>query len=74
MYIYHFCPVCGNHLQKRPHDPQNRDHCAKCGFVHYINPLPAAVAIVEKEGALLLIQRGMEPAKGEWTFPSGNGY
>ncbi len=71
MYTFHFCPVCGKILQKRPRDPRDLDWCADCGYVHYKNPLPAAVAIVEREGELLLILRGMPPEKDKWTFPSG---
>ncbi len=71
MYTYIFCPVCGNHLQKRPDDIRHRNYCPHCGFVHYVNPLPAVLAIVEKDRHFLLIKRGKPPAQGKWTFPSG---
>lgn len=71
MYTYLFCPTCGKSLEKRPQDPHHRDYCPHCGFVHYINPLPAVIAIVENEKQFLLVQRGKPPAHGEWTFPSG---
>ena len=71
MYTYLLCPICGKYLEKRPHDKRERRYCPCCGFVHYINPIPAVIAVVEKENSLLLIQRGKPPAQGMWTFPSG---
>ncbi len=71
MYTYSFCPVCGKNLEKRPHDGPPRKWCPHCGFVHYVNPLPAVVAIAEKEDELLLVLRGKPPEAGKWTFPSG---
>lgn len=46
--------------------------CSACGWVHYSNPLPSAVAFVLREDSeLLLIKRGVAPGKGKWALPSG---
>ena len=71
MYTYQFCPACGNTLEKRPKEGPPRKWCPHCGFVHYVNPLPAVIAIAEMEGKLLLVLRGKPPEAGRWTFPSG---
>lgn len=35
------------------------------------HPIVGVGAIVWKEDAVLLVRRGQEPAKGEWTLPGG---
>jgi len=34
-------------------------------------PVVAVGAVVLKQGALLMVQRGREPAKGQWSLPGG---
>lgn len=34
-------------------------------------PLPAAGAVVVRDGAILLVRRGAEPLAGAWTVPGG---
>ena len=58
---FRFCPHCGAEL--RSGGPDGRPHCARCGFVHYCNP----VAVV---AAILLSNRAQLPAAGEWVPPS----
>lgn len=35
------------------------------------NPLPVAVVLVKMTEGVLIIQRGIEPAKGLWALPGG---
>jgi ADP-ribose pyrophosphatase YjhB (NUDIX family) len=53
-------------------DGRNRMFCPSCSWVHYINPLPVAVAYtVNKNNELLVIRRAHEPAFDEWALPGG---
>ena len=49
-----------------------RQYCENCEFVDFIDPKVVVVAIVANEKhELLLIKRNIEPALGQWAFPSG---
>jgi ADP-ribose pyrophosphatase YjhB (NUDIX family) len=70
---YDFCPRCGSRLETRllkDGDPE-RLVCGACGFVLYLGPKLVAGAIFELDGEVVLIQRGIEPGYGKWTFPGG---
>lgn len=54
-----------------PGDTIERDVCAQCGFVHYVNPKIVAGAIVRYAGKILLCRRAIEPRRGYWTLPAG---
>lgn len=71
LFAYTYCPQCGQPLKKRLCSRRLRKYCPACDFVHYVNPLPAAVAIAEQGSELLLIKRSLPPGEGLWTFPSG---
>lgn len=71
MQNYIYCPVCAGILKLKAVENKVRNYCPNCGFVHYVNPLPATVAIAENNNSILLIKRGMPPARGAWTLPSG---
>ena len=67
-----FCPQCQTKLLTRRIEGLTRRTCPKCGWVHYANPLPSAVAFVYRNGQeVLLIKRGVKPGKGKWALPSG---
>ncbi len=66
-----FCPFCGTRLEKKKGKKGLRNRCPSCGFTQYKNPLPSVGAIPVRDGEILLIKRGVEPAKGAWVFPTG---
>ena len=37
----------------------------------FLDPKVAAVVLVLRDGDLVLVRRGIEPAMGRWSFPSG---
>ena len=67
-----YCAFCG-----RPFDDPTAPwpKSCPCGQITYRNPIPVVNVIVPviKEGktGVLLIQRGIEPCRGEWAFPGG---
>ncbi len=50
---------------------EERAACPQCGWIHFQDPKVAAGVLVEKDGQVLLVQRGNEPARGLWSFPAG---
>jgi ADP-ribose pyrophosphatase YjhB (NUDIX family) len=70
---YAFCLKCGGPLERRvikAIEPP-RLVCRACGFVLFLDPKVAVGTIVNKEGRVLLIRRGIEPGYGRWVFPGG---
>jgi ADP-ribose pyrophosphatase YjhB (NUDIX family) len=70
---YRFCPRCATPLVEAMMDGHPRMRCPEpdCGFVFYQNPIPAAGAIVEENGKILMVKRAHPPAIGDWCFPAG---
>jgi len=52
-------------------DEKERLVCQECGFIFYLNPKVAAGALIEVEGRVVLVRRGIEPHLGSWTLPAG---
>jgi ADP-ribose pyrophosphatase YjhB (NUDIX family) len=48
-----------------------RPVCPACGYVQYLNPSPAAAAILFRQGKLCLVRRKFPPKEGQWTLPAG---
>ncbi len=71
IHAYKFCPRCGHPLEYRQVGDRVRPVCPRCGFIFYVNPTPAAGALVEDNGHVLLIRRGVPPRQGYWAFPAG---
>jgi len=58
--------------RETPHgDTHERDVCASCGFIHYINPKIVTGSVVRHEKRILLCRRAIEPRIGFWTLPAG---
>jgi ADP-ribose pyrophosphatase YjhB (NUDIX family)/ribosomal protein S18 acetylase RimI-like enzyme len=66
-----YCPICGQPLTDREEGGRLRRACDNCGYVHYINPVPAVGILIEMDDGLVLIRRANPPHAGEWTLPSG---
>jgi ADP-ribose pyrophosphatase YjhB (NUDIX family) len=70
---YKFCPVCGGGLEERllkAGEPQ-RLVCAACGFIFYIDPKLAVLALVPYQEGLVMVRRAIEPGYGLWVVPGG---
>lgn len=61
----HFCGAAYTDLSSYPRT------CPACGEMFWSNPIPVAVVAVKMETGVLIIQRGIEPAKGHWALPGG---
>jgi len=66
-----YCPKCATKLELRSTGDRPRPICPACGFVFYFNPVVGAGALVEKDGRVVLVRRGVEPKLGYWSLPSG---
>ncbi|OQX91911.1 MAG: hypothetical protein B6D58_05670 [candidate division Zixibacteria bacterium 4484_95] len=69
--LYIYCPWCATELVELVIDGKTRRKCPRCDFVYYRNPIPAAGAIVEKDGKILLVKRKYPPYVGDWCLPAG---
>ena len=70
---YKFCPQCGGSLEKRlikVGEPL-RLVCTRCGFVFYLDPKLAAIALVPLEGGVVMVRRSIDPGYGLWVAPGG---
>ncbi len=70
---YRFCPLCGGRLENRllkAGEPE-RLVCTACGFVFYIDPKLAVLALVPYKGGLVMARRAIEPGYGLWVAPGG---
>ncbi|MBW1918295.1 MAG: NUDIX hydrolase [Deltaproteobacteria bacterium] len=71
--LYKFCPQCGGRLVKKllkTLEPP-RLVCSDCGFVFYLDPKLAAIAIIPLDDGVVLLRRAIEPGYGLWVVPGG---
>ncbi len=67
---FRYCPKCGS-PRFGVHNEKSRQ-CANCGFVYYLNPSSATVALIADGcGGLLVCRRRKEPARGTLDLPGG---
>jgi ADP-ribose pyrophosphatase YjhB (NUDIX family) len=66
-----FCLMCGVPLVSQVHYGLERPSCPSCGHIVFFSPNVAVLALVEREGRVLLIQRKHEPKQGYWALPAG---
>ena len=63
-----FCGFCGSRLD----DATPLRSCTSCGRAAYRDPKVGVGAVVrDDDGRLLLVKRGISPAKGLWSLPAG---
>jgi ADP-ribose pyrophosphatase YjhB (NUDIX family) len=65
------CMACGARLHTTRQEGHRRRRCRRCGWTFYDNPVPAAVAIVEGPGGILLARRAAPPYQDTWDLPGG---
>jgi 8-oxo-dGTP diphosphatase len=51
--------------------PDGHTQCVSCDRIIYSDPKLAVAAIIPHDEGIVLIRRGIYPAYGEWSFPSG---
>ncbi len=68
--VLKFCPCCGD--KNFSFSGDKFFTCRSCGFVYYINPAPAAAAVIESpDGRIVLTRRKYEPRAGFLDLPGG---
>jgi 8-oxo-dGTP diphosphatase len=70
-FAWNHCPTCGDALTPDNDGQEVRPHCRRCNRFYYSNPIPAACCFVTRGDELLMVQRSVEPCKGEWSLPGG---
>ena len=67
---FKFCPVCGSYHFEINNVKSKK--CSDCGFVYYMNPSAATVAIILNDRReLLAVRRKNDPARGTLDMPGG---
>jgi 8-oxo-dGTP diphosphatase len=71
--LYKFCPHCGGRLEQKILQAKEppRLVCSECGFVFYLDPKLAGIAIIPWEDGLVLARRAINPGYGLWVAPGG---
>jgi len=67
----HYCLMCGTQLITKLIEDREREICPRCGWIYYKQYKVSAGVRIEKDGRLLLVQRGIDPWKGSWYMPAG---
>jgi ADP-ribose pyrophosphatase YjhB (NUDIX family) len=65
---YAHCTFCGARFTPGQAWPRR---CAACGETSYLNPKPVAVAVLPVGGGLLVVRRGIPPARDTLALPGG---
>ncbi len=67
-----FCPACGTQCRQKEEGLKVRPVCPSCGYIHYRNPYPGVVVIIEQDGSVLLGKRTAGSFQmGKWCLPGG---
>lgn len=68
------CSRCGAalHLGMLPGEDRERLACDACDYIAYVNPRLVVTCLpVTDAGEVMLLRRGIEPARGLWAQPGG---
>ncbi len=68
---FRFCPYCASPVVEKVRFNALRPVCSACEFVQFLDPKVAVIALVLHGDRVLLIQRAVDPGKGEWSLPGG---
>ena len=68
---FKYCPMCSTMLTPIERGGRPRPACPACGFVHFRNPMPGVVVVIEKDGKVLLGKRSGSFGTGKWGLPQG---
>ncbi len=66
-----YCPFCGNRFSSKTVDGRERRYCVDCDQILWKNSKPVAGVGVVDGNRVLLVKRGIEPDKGQWSLPAG---
>lgn len=66
-----FCPLCGTNVIISTRAGRLRPVCPFCDWVFFPDPKVAVVAVIIRDGTVLLTRRVNMPQQGLWTFPGG---
>lgn len=58
-------------METRERYGRERAVCPACGYIHFRNPTPVAGCVVEHDGQIVLVRRGIDPGRGPWGIPAG---
>lgn len=70
---YKFCPQCGGPLERRrlkAGDPEQL-FCPRCCFIFYLDPKLVVIALVPKDGGLVLVRQAKACRHASWVLPGG---
>lgn len=72
MTEWNVCPQCGLRLVTHvSEDGGTYPACPEAHYIHYNNPAPTTIGLVEHADMFLILKRGREPQKGKWDLPGG---
>ncbi len=68
---YRYCPFCGSDLDLKTEEGKERKFCRRCAWTYYPRVAASVSAVIIRDTKVLMVQRGRDPFKDTWMFPSG---
>jgi 8-oxo-dGTP diphosphatase len=68
-----YCPRCGKRFDRKPLSKFERQKCASCEFVNFLNPAPGITILIKSSDGKVLIGKRSENARygNKWCLPGG---